>query len=99
FTNQGVVNLYDSASLIPSGSVENLQEARISVFGDNVTSSIAHNHGKIEVVAGATLHAPSFALNEGVLLVDGLLDIGASSSGSSTSMFAAAVSSGFTNAA
>ncbi|RYY69852.1 MAG: hypothetical protein EOO24_50430, partial [Comamonadaceae bacterium] len=96
FTNLGFVNLYDSASLSPSNLVQNMTDARISVFGADVRTTLRENFGKVEVAAGAQLTAAQFNNNAGLLQVDGTLRVG-SLPVARMSTFAAATGS-FTNA-
>jgi filamentous hemagglutinin family protein len=77
FRNLSDVTLYDTASLNPSGGIENL--GRLRSFGSATSANLQNNAGLVEVVAGSTLWAPSFTSNSGIVQVDGTLEVGTSS--------------------
>lgn len=80
FKNFSHVNLYDAASLSPTGGVLNLAGARMSAFGPSVSADLRSNSGLLEVAAGARLATPFFSFNDGTVQVDGTLDVGANCS-------------------
>lgn len=73
FQNKGVVNLFGSASLDNNTGVQNF--GLVKAVSGTPTLFLAQNAGTVEVAPGATLFAPAFTSNDGVLKVDGVLDL------------------------